>query len=62
VGATTAQDAPLVRRLAAVVYEGLLLSAVLLSAGFLLAPAVSPAPGGAADRLLSVPGLPARIL
>jgi uncharacterized RDD family membrane protein YckC len=60
-GATPAQSAPLIRRLAAVAYEGLLLSAVLLLAGFLVAPAVSPTPAGPADRLLPVPDLPARI-
>ena len=35
---------------------------MLLIAGFLLAPAVSPAPAGPADRLLPVPALPARIV
>jgi uncharacterized RDD family membrane protein YckC len=54
--------APLLRRLAAVTYEAILLCAVLLLAGFLLAPAVSPAPAGSFQRLLPIPSFPARVL
>ena len=54
--------APLLRRLAAVAYEALLLAAVLLVAGLLLAPVVSPTPGMADARALPIPSLPARML
>ena len=62
VPAGTARPAPLLRRLAAVAYEGLLLGAVLLIAGLLLAPAISPTPGVADGRPLPIPSLPARML
>ena len=54
--------APVLRRLAAVAYEGLLLAAVLLIAGLLLAPVISPASGVAVGRPLPIPSLPARML
>jgi len=54
--------ASLARRLAALGYEVLLLSAVLLSAGFLLAPFVSPAPEAAVARPLPIPDPTARVL
>jgi uncharacterized RDD family membrane protein YckC len=53
--------APLVRRLAALVYESLLLGAVLLLAGFLSALPFTPA-GDSAIRPLQVPALPMRML
>ena len=56
------QPASLARRLAAVAYEGLLLSALLLIAGFVLAPAVSPGPTAVVQGTLPVPSLAARIL
>ncbi len=51
------------RRLAALAYESLILSAIVLVAGFLLAPvaSISPAPVTAGSGLL-VPALPARVL
>ena len=53
---------PLVRRLAAVAYEGLLLSAVLLCAGFLLAPMVAIRSGTPPVGPLPLPAAPARVL
>jgi uncharacterized RDD family membrane protein YckC len=62
-GATPApQPAPLARRLAAVAYEALVLSALLLMAGFVLAPAVSPGPTAVVQGTWPVPSLAARIL
>ena len=55
-------SAPLLRRLAALLYESLLLGAVLLLAGFALAAIVSPAPEASAVRALQLPALPARML
>jgi len=49
--------APLVRRYAALCYEGLLLSAVILVVGFLTLPATRGAPAGG----LALPPLPARV-
>jgi uncharacterized RDD family membrane protein YckC len=57
-GAPAAASLP--RRLAALVYELLLVSAVVLIVGFLSAPLVSPLPPGA-PRALHVPDLPARV-
>jgi uncharacterized RDD family membrane protein YckC len=54
--------ASLARRLASVAYEGLLLGAVLLALGFLLAPWVSPRSGAPAGGLLPLPAMPARML
>ena len=53
------QSAPLTRRFGALVYEGLLLSALTLVGGFLLAPLVSPAPPGV--RQLQLPSLAGRV-
>jgi uncharacterized RDD family membrane protein YckC len=53
--------ASLLRRFAAVGYEALLLSAVLVAAGFLVAPWASPAPDLASAARVPVPGSPARI-
>ena len=54
--------APLARRLASVAYEGLLLGAVLLASGFLLAPWVSaPSHVTAAAAPLPLPAAPARL-
>lgn len=50
------------RRFAALAYEALLLAAVLLVAGFLLAPVVSPVPGGSAGRLVPIPSLAGRVV
>jgi uncharacterized RDD family membrane protein YckC len=61
-------DAPptasLRRRIAALLYESTLLSAVSLVAGFLLAPAVSPLPSSAfaPATTLQIPSLPGRVL
>jgi uncharacterized RDD family membrane protein YckC len=52
--------ASLPRRLAAVGYEALLLLAVLVAAGFIVAPWASPAPDVASTARVPVPGLPAR--
>jgi uncharacterized RDD family membrane protein YckC len=52
--------APLLRRVAALVYESLLLGAVLLLAGFLVGLATAPLTGGSASRSLQVPTLPMR--
>jgi uncharacterized RDD family membrane protein YckC len=54
--------APLLRRLAAAAYEALLLTAVLIAAGFLLAPIVSPTAPGPGPRVLQIPSLPARVV
>ncbi len=54
-------DASLARRLAAAIYELLLLTALALVAGFVLAPVVSPRPPGLPHSLI-VPALPARAL
>jgi uncharacterized RDD family membrane protein YckC len=48
------------RRLLSLLYEGLLLVALLFLAGFALAPFVSP-PGSATTHALGVPSVPARI-
>jgi len=53
--------ASLVRRLASLAYEGLLLGAVLIGAGFLLAPWVSPTSGVTAAGPLPLPAVPARL-
>lgn len=53
-------SAPLGRRLAAVAYDALLLSALVLVAGFLTLPLLPPASAGAAA--LRIPDLPARTL
>lgn len=50
-------NAGLPRRLAALVYEALLVAAIVLGAGFLLAPLVAPA-----APALGTPTLPARVL
>ncbi len=50
------------RRLAAAGYEALLLGAVLLLAGLVLAPAISPAPGASVHRPLPIPSFAARAL
>ena len=55
-------NASLPRRLAALGYEALLVSAVLLAAGFLLAPLVSPLVDPASATRVPVPGLSARIV
>jgi uncharacterized RDD family membrane protein YckC len=54
-------DASLARRAAAALYESMLLAALALLAGFLLAPLVSPQ-SGAATHSLVVPSAPARAL
>jgi len=54
--------ASLARRLASLAYEGLLLGAVLLGSGFLLAPWVSPTSGASPGGLLPLPPMPARML
>lgn len=54
--------APLLRRYAALGYEGLLLAAMVLVVGFLTLPLVAAAPDVARSRSLAVPPLPARIL
>jgi uncharacterized RDD family membrane protein YckC len=51
--------APLARRFGALVYEGLLLSALMLVGGFLLAPLVSPNPPGV--RQLQLPSPSGRV-
>lgn len=63
-GQSSAQQssAPLLRRLAALLYESLLLGALLLLAGFALAAAVSPTPAPLGLRSPQIPSLPARIL
>ncbi len=48
------------RRLLALLYEGLLLAALLLIAGFALAPFVSPS-GSATTHMLGIPSTPARV-
>lgn len=53
-------SAGLGRRLLSLLYEGLLLVALLFVAGFALAPFVSPA-GSATAHALVVPSLPARV-
>jgi len=52
--------ASLGRRLGALLYESLLLAALMLIAGFLLTPLVSPTAAG--TRQLQVPGLTGRVL
>ena len=58
-GPTTA-NAPLPRRLAAVVYESMLAAALVLVTGFLTLPLVSPS--AQATHALEVPSVPARAL
>ena len=58
----TKPTAPLLRRLAALVYESLLLGALLLLTGLALAALVSPTPGSLALRSPQIPTLPARFL
>ena len=53
-------SAGLGRRLLSLLYEGLLLVALLFLAGFALAPFVSPA-GSATTHTLGIPSLPARV-
>ena len=53
-------NAPLARRLAAVVYESMLAAAVVLVTGFLTLPLVSPS--AQATHALEVPSAPARVL
>jgi uncharacterized RDD family membrane protein YckC len=53
--------ASLARRLAALAYESLLLGAVLLGTGFLLAPWVSPSSGVTAAGTVPLPAPPARL-
>ena len=53
--------APLARRLASVAYEGLLLGAVLLGSGFVLAPLVSPGGGAPPVGPLPLPAVAARM-
>ena len=53
-------DAPLARRGAALAYEALLYTALVLVVGFLTIPLLPPAPAGAPR--LRVPDLPARVL
>jgi uncharacterized RDD family membrane protein YckC len=53
-------EAGLARRLASLVYEALLVTAILLIASFLLAPLVSP--GHAASNALIVPSVTGRIV
>jgi uncharacterized RDD family membrane protein YckC len=60
-GAGAIAPASLARRLAAVAYEGLLLGAVLLAAGFVLAPWVSPGTGAPAAGPVPLPELTARL-
>jgi len=54
--------ASLWRRLAALGYEALLLAAILIVAGFVLSPLVSPAPALDAARRVPIPSLPARVV
>ncbi len=54
------RPATLRRRFAALVYEALLLAAIVLIAGFLVAPLVSP--GSGPGRTLQVPGLRSRVI
>jgi uncharacterized RDD family membrane protein YckC len=54
-----AEPAPLVRRYAALSYEGLLLAAIVLVVGFLTLPAM---PAGVGDGRLALPPLPTRVL
>ena len=56
----TPSNAPLVRRLAAVVYESLLAAAVVLVTGFMTLPLVSPT--AQAAHVLEVPTVPGRAL
>ena len=60
-GSSAPQPAPLLRRFAALLYESLLLGALLLLAGFALAAIVSPSPDPGL-RSPQIPSLPARIL
>jgi uncharacterized RDD family membrane protein YckC len=59
-GATLGRPATLPRRLGALVYESLLIAALVLVAGFVLAPFVSPAAGPASG--LRLPGTVGRAL
>lgn len=59
-GAPLRPLAGIARRLAALVYELLLLAALWLVAGFALAPLVTPPPGGMGQEL-SIPSAPARL-
>ncbi len=53
-------NAPLVRRLASLGYESLLVAAVILVCGFALAPLVTPAPAGGPQ--LQLPGFAQRVV
>jgi uncharacterized RDD family membrane protein YckC len=53
-------SASLARRLASLAYEALLLTAIVLVAGFALAPLVTPAVPGV--RELRIPGIPERVM
>lgn len=55
-----AENAPLARRLAALIYEGLLLVALLFVVNFALLPLVTPGHAGAGKDLM-LPGLPQRM-
>jgi uncharacterized RDD family membrane protein YckC len=57
--ALVAQRAPLMRRYAALGYEGLLIAALVLVVGFLTLPAT---PAGSSAAVLALPPLPARVL
>ncbi|MEP6655735.1 MAG: RDD family protein [Betaproteobacteria bacterium] len=48
------------RRIGALLYESLLLAALLLVSGFLFLPLIAPA--GPADRALTIPALPSRVM
>jgi uncharacterized RDD family membrane protein YckC len=59
-GCSASARADIGRRLLALLYEGLLLVALLLIAGFALAPFVSPS-GSASTHTLGIPSTPARV-
>ena len=59
-GGSASARAGIGRRLLALLYEGLLLVALLLVAGFALAPFVSPT-GSATSHALGIPSTPARV-
>jgi uncharacterized RDD family membrane protein YckC len=59
-GSSASARAGIVRRLLALLYEGLLLVALLLIAGFALAPFVSPS-GSATSHTVGMPTTPARV-
>lgn len=56
------EPASLARRLASAAYEVLLLAAVVVAVGFLLAPLISPALDTSSAQALRVPSLAARVL